>query len=500
MADEEAVGVNTFTEVTEQGYGERLKQSCSGMAFGVVIFFVSFVVLVWNEGRTVRRARDIDEGRELVLNLNLTQVLGNESSRFNQQLVYITGDLSTPDMLMDPIFGVGASSAMTNDSNGNFTDVDDEDDENNSTTTASTPTTSPVVFVDQDAPLKLRRSVEMYQWIQSSTTRNEKRSHGKTLTITEYSYRMDWSSSLVNSDDFAQQNSTRVNPKSFPFQAETWVADPILLEKSIVLRDPLVDRLDWYEAVDPVSLTDVINDTSVERLDVYRSNGFFYSSPQHTTLSSANDPVVGDVRITFTQVPPDIISVIAAFDSASNSLDNYVTSGGRNLLLLERGTFTSEEIFQQADSENTTLAWILRFVGFFIMFVSILLVLQPIADAVDIIPFVGDFLQGGFENCLFPTVALIISLPLSLFTIGLAWLAYRPVWSVPILVVSIGLIVWLCLRTKNVMENTQGNSNGGGGGKEEEEEIVVSMPPPTNPGFNEGEGGFANALDDPVKY
>uniref|UniRef100_A0A7S3LBY3 Uncharacterized protein n=1 Tax=Amphora coffeiformis TaxID=265554 RepID=A0A7S3LBY3_9STRA len=372
MADEEA-GEGTFTQVTEEGYGERLKQSCAGMAIGVVLFFASFVVLVWNEGRTVKRARDIDEGRELVLDLNLTSVFANEDSRFNQQLVHITGDLSTPDALRDPIFGVGVPMAAMSDTNstGNTT-ADLEDDENNST--ATPPTQAPVALFDpDDAPLKLRRSVEMYQWIETSTTRKEKASNGKEQTITEYMYRRDWSSSLVNSDAFAQQSADRVNPKRFPFQAETWVADPIFLEELVVLSDPLVDRLNWYEAVDSVSIEAVVDEELVERLDVYRSNGFFYESNSTTnTTTTWSNPKVGDARITFSQLPPSTVSVIAAYDSTSNTLDNYVTSGGRNFLLMEQGNFTAEQIFQQAENENTTLAWILRFVGFFLMFLSCL--------------------------------------------------------------------------------------------------------------------------------
>jgi len=87
-----------------------------------------------------------------------------------------------------------------------------------------------------------------------------------------------------------------------------------------------------------------------------------------------------------------------------------------------------------------------------------------------------------------------------------AWIFYRPVWSVPILIVSVGSIVWLCFRTKNAMDNNpQGNGNydSGNNKKEDgEEEIVVSMGrPTTNPSYKEGEdGGFANALDTPIKY
>jgi hypothetical protein len=128
---------------------------------------------------------------------------------------------------------------------------------------------------------------------------------------------------------------------------------------------------------------------------------------------------------------------------------------------VKRGTFTSEELFIQADAENTTLAWILRGAGFLMMFFSILLVLQPLATAVDIIPFVGDFMQGGLEMCIFPTIALIISIPVSLFVISMAWIAYRPYISIPILALSFLLIICLCIRVRKAKQDADESTTNG---------------------------------------
>jgi hypothetical protein len=128
------------------------------------------------------------------------------------------------------------------------------------------------------------------------------------------------------------------------------------------------------------------------------------------------------------------------------------------LLLVKRGTFTSEELFIMADEDNTTMAWMLRGVGFLLMFVSILLVLQPLATAVDIIPFVGDYLRGGLEKCIFPTVAMLIAVPVSHFVIVLAWIAYSPYIAVPILAVS--FVLCLCMRARKAKQNDDENNNG----------------------------------------
>ena len=401
-----------------------MKNSCTGVCLGFLLFFGSIGLLIYNEGRTVKRAKDIDEGMEVVVNLNLTDYQNASSipTEFENQLIHAVGDLSTVEALVDPTFGVGG--------------------DNNSTTSSSSNS------------LKLLRSVEMYQWVESSSSRKVKTAGGGTRTETTYSYNTRWSSQLINSNSFHDTSPVYKNPTSFPFPTLLLTADPILLG-NIVLSDAVVGRINWFQDVSRVSLSDVPDATLRSQLDLYGQSGFFYKNDfTYVSSSSSNsNPAVGNTRITFDEVQPDTISIVALF--RSDSLNSYTTSRGGLLLLVKRGVFTSEELFQQADDENTTLAWILRFVGFFLMVVSIVLVLQPLATAVDIIPFVGDCMQGGMERCIFPTIAVLIALPISLVTISLAWLAYRPIWSIPILIVGAALVVWLCFRVRKAKQDAE---------------------------------------------
>ena len=473
-----------FTEVSEVGYFGKMKNSCGGAVFGFILFFASFVLLVWNEGRYVKRSKDIDEGREVVVTIDNLEDFQSDSSVYDSQLVYLTGDLSTQDDISDPIFGVGVvSGAMETAAPSNAQNASETSTNSDS---------------NRDAPLKLARSVEMYQWVEKSTTRKEKTSNGGERTITEYTYSKEWSSSLFDSSAFREQSSSRINPSAIPFEQASWVADPILLNDYFVLRDAAVDRLVWYEPFTTVSLADVPDDTLSQQLSTYGSSGFYYSAMNGT--SSNSNPAIGDTRITFSQVPPSKVSIIAAFSTSGNGLGNYITRGGRSFLLLEEGTFTEEELFAQADEENKTLAWILRFVGFALMAGSICLILQPMADAVDIIPFVGDCMQGGMESCIFPTIAILISLPLTLFTIAIAWLAYRPAWSIPILVGCVAIIAWLYCRTKKVVEGASSNSNEGTkipGGPPSNQYSSTTNAPSNQYSSSAPQGGFAHALDQP---
>lgn len=429
-----------YTETTNQSYGSKLKNACTGLCFGFLLFFGSIGLLIYNEGRTVKRAKDLDEGRENVVEIDLSNFTNASiPSSFENQLVHAVGDLNTPDVLTDPIFGV-----TTANMNGTAT---------------------------EDAALKLSRSVEVYQWTESSTSQKTNNLDGSTRTTTTYSYSTIWSSSLINSATFKDKNQSNTNPASFPFDNLVLEGDPIMLGNMIELSDRVVDRINFFEPLDTISLEDIPDETLQSQVKLESENVFYYSATNdgknetNTTSASASalPPVVGDARITFAVVLPDTISIIAQLQGSESNddynLDSYTTERGGTLLLVKRGTFSSEELFTQADEENTTLAWILRFVGFFLMVISILLILQPLATAVDIIPFVGDYLQEGLECCIFPTIALVISIPTTLFVIALSWLAYRPYIAIPIVTVSLGFMIWLGMRVRKGMKEDTPNDN-----------------------------------------
>lgn len=417
-----------ITEVTSQSYGSKVSDSCTGACFGFFLFFASIALLIWNEGRTVKQQKDIDEGREMIIELDLNNYTNTSiPTSFESHLVHAIGDLGTSEVLIDPIFGVS--------------NVD-----SNITSNASK--------LSSENILKLMRSVEMYQWKESSSTTSHKRLDGSTYQETTYSYSKVWSSSVIDSSIFREKSSTRTNPGSLPFEPETLIADPIYLGNRLQLEDSVVSSLNWYDPFDTIALEDVPDATLRSQLSIYSSNGFFYRSnlTSDSSASSLNNPSVGDARITFDVVLPDTISIIAKLNPAAtgggSGLGPYTTKRGGSLLLIERGVYTAEEMFIQAENDNTTTAWILRFVGFFIMVISILLILQPLATVVDIIPFVGDCIQSTMEGFLFPCIALLIAIPTSLFVISLAWLAYRPNIAIPIAVGTFLIVIFLFVRVR----------------------------------------------------
>lgn len=351
----------------------------------------------------MKRAKDLEDGQEIVISLNnpnnLTAITNTRG-----QLIYVSGQLSSMDVLEDPDFGVGSNSS-----------------------------------------LKLNREVEMYQWKETSSTRTVKTSGGGERRETTYSYDRVWSSTLINSDSFRQTNGHE-NPRNWAYEPLELVSDSITLG-SFLLTNDVVAKFNWFTTVqdlDPSTVRDDINVTTY-------NYGYFVGS------GSQNAPQIGDSQVEFEQVLPDTVSIVGLSRGGTENatIDEYPTKRQGTILLVRRGEFTAAELFLQAEAENEQLTWILRFVGWLAMFVGILLILQPFATFVDVIPFVGSCMEGGLTKCVFPLVAAIISIPTAAICIAIGWLAYRPIIAVPILVVSLGLIGWLCVRARRKHNESQ---------------------------------------------
>jgi hypothetical protein len=155
-------------------------------------------------------------------------------------------------------------------------------------------------------------------------------------------------------------------------------------------------------------------------------------------------PAVGDVRIRYEIVRPQTVSVVAV--QRGSSFDAYRTKTGTTILLLEKGTVAADAMFQAAQAGNRVTAWILRGFGFILMFLGLFLVFRPTAVIGSVLPMLGRLASGGLG-----LVSFLIALVFSLVTISLAWLVYRPLLGVGLLVVA-GAVLVLAARRQRARE------------------------------------------------
>jgi len=148
----------------------------------------------------------------------------------------------------------------------------------------------------------------------------------------------------------------------------------------------------------------------------------------------AEAPKVGTLRVAFAMTPIMDVSVVAA--QSHGGLAPYQTKAGGAIELLERGNVTAAAMFASAQAENTLITWLLRALGFVLMLAGLMMVFKPLAVVADVLPFLGDLLRVGLF-----IMALPVALSLTLVTIAIAWLVYRPVIGGALLVTGIAALV-----------------------------------------------------------
>lgn len=148
------------------------------------------------------------------------------------------------------------------------------------------------------------------------------------------------------------------------------------------------------------------------------------------------NPEVGDERIAFEYVPPTDCSVVAKQEQ--NRLVYYTASNGNKIELVQEGTVSAQDMFKKAEADNNLITWALRAAGVGLMFSGMLLMASPIRAITNVIPLVGDL--TGFGIAIF---AFLASLALSLVTVAIGWVAFRPLLAFSLLGGAVVLFVLL---------------------------------------------------------
>ena len=363
-----------ITDVTHESWLGRLGNSIKSVLVGIVLVAGAVGVLFWNEGRAVKRAKTIEEGARNVVSVGSAAVgAANEG-----KLVHTTGRAETDETLKDTLFGVSAGA------------------------------------------IKLRRKVEMYQWEERKSTKSDKKLGGGTKKTTTYTYTEVWSERLIDSSTF--KDSSKNNPPRMPFTSAEQTARHVTLG-AFGLSKSLIGQMANYEKLPMTrALADALSEDLKKNLLLHE--GEFYRPYLRGEVGGT--PRVGDVRVSFHVVRPGAVSVIAK--QVGETFGPYLAETGQEICWLRVGTHTAEAMFQAERESNVLWTWILRGAGFVAMLIGFLLVLRPIAVVGDVVPLIGSLLGAGIF-----VVSLVLSLVVSLITVAMGWLYYRPLVGIGLL-------------------------------------------------------------------
>ncbi|HEX8471548.1 MAG TPA: TMEM43 family protein [Brevundimonas sp.] len=411
---------DTITRTTSTSWFSRIGGAFTGVLIGFILIIACIGGLFWNEGRAIKTEKGLTEGAAVVIEIQPGEVVAAN----DQKLVHVSGPAVVTAPLEDTDFGVTATG------------------------------------------LHLARKVEMYQWKEASKSESRTRLGGGEETVTTYTYTKEWASSANDSSQFAEPNGHQ-NPE-FDIQAADILAQDATLgafklEDNVVgqvggetaLRltpadletvDAAVGDIGRYvsisqnrimlterrptvvapsatsddeEAATDETVTDETNDDATNETTV----------PTQTVTPAAS---IGDVRVSYDLTPAGPISVVARQNG--EGFLPYYAKNGEEFLLVDNGDKPASDMFKGAQDANQIMTWIIRVVGLVLLIAGFGLLMAPLGVLADVLPLAGTIVRMGTG-----LIAFALGMLIGTVTIALAWIVFRPLIGIAILVVGGGI-------------------------------------------------------------
>lgn len=366
-----------FTQTTRRSWFQRLGSALTGVIVGFILLVASTVLIGWNEARSIDQMRGLTDGEGAVVTAAVDRIDPANEGR----LIHISGQLTVEGQRSDPVSGVTVEG------------------------------------------VSLKRSVEVYQWIEARNSETKTRLGGGEETVTTFSYSRDWSSTPENSATFARpQGHENVAP---------------LLDEMLVSADQgkvgayQTDRRILDTMVPAVAVT--VTEADAQRLSAALSRPVRVENGALYVGSDPAIPAVGDFRVRYTAAAAGPVSVVAA--QRAGQLVPFTTDRGSEIFLVVSGTETAQTMFQQAKDGNRILSWVLRVLGIVVMIVAFNLILGPMSTLADVLPLLGAVIRFGTG-----TLAFVGGIAIGSTVIALSWFAVRPLVSLLAIALT-GLVV-----------------------------------------------------------
>jgi hypothetical protein len=416
---------NTATQVTTKGWGSRLMDSIKGIAIGFLLFFASFGVLYWNEGRT-----DMSEVAATAIEIKAEESAPQEA---DGALVSLTGTLTSPEKISDTFLVAGEY-------------------------------------------LAIHRNVEMYAWKENQHTESDTNTGGSETTTTTYTYTKAWTSMPDNSSSFYE----KVDPDTKEVRQNPAMA---INGKTITVQTGKIGNysINIPEAELPSSKKIALTPENTVLADGFRlaNNEYLYkSSAQNTGFSTGNtttqvtttnpttgevetittttsgntaaanssftSPKVGDLRVSYSVIanPLKVATVFGELDAGASQINEFTNEDGDSIYRVFAES--REKAIDRLATEHSIMTWVLRALGFFMMWGGLQSIFSVLSVFLDVLPFLGSISRG-----LVKFVTFIVSLILSVITIIVSMILHN-IWALLIVVVlAVGGIYLYLQKKKN---------------------------------------------------
>ena len=436
-----------YQEVTTTGYGTRVGNSFKAIGSGIMLFILGTALLWWNEGRAVKTEKMLEEAGSAYVEMENPN---KKDASLDGELICGTAMATTEDSLTDAQFGIGAKA------------------------------------------IAIIRKVEYYQWVEHVTEKRQDKLGGKEEVIKDYSYNREWVGRPVESAQFKDPAYQNKNMVLNTFEDAEQYAENVSfgaykLSESLIrsissnegldlaISEDLLKQFDQntqaaYErfygvqkkqptqqptqqpaipdslkALLPDSVKaaldslQAINDSivkSMENAENKKDLEYVHQASNVLYLGRVpGSPEVGDVRITFEKIVPAKVTVMAVVDG--DTFKPFKAKNGKRFQRLVMGKKSGDEIIEAEKEANSMILWALRILGIVMVIGGLKGIFGFIETILKVVPFIAGIFGWGIG-----VVCTIIGIVWSLIVIALAWLFYRPVLAISLLVLA-GFLVWV---------------------------------------------------------
>lgn len=415
--------MDRVTVSSHNSYGSRVGNSLKAILWWILLVILSIALLVRNENNYVQQKKALEEWAAIVQEAVIDQI----NPELEWKEIHVSGQTaSDAEALKDSTFWI----------------VTDN--------------------------LKLKRTVEMYQWHEESHEECHDNYWWSEDCETTYTYDTKWSDDAIDSSSFYSRNGHE-NPSNRDYESAERVKEPITLW-AYTLTSLFVGKLTDYKTINlseqNINIPDkykLIADQTVQTNETTsvedNNNSYLYgdSDTATNTTTAPNEkfhingdqiyiwadpssPAVWDLRITFSSVTPWTVSIV--WKQMGKELTDYKVSNWRSIALLSQGNVSAADMFLEAQEENKMITWIIRLFWLFLMYAGFSMMLKFIETLAKILPFLANIIWVWTW-----IIALWLTLIVGFLTIGIAWLAVRPVIWICCLVVAAGGI-FLLVKSK----------------------------------------------------
>ncbi len=413
-----------FTKTTKTGLGSRLMGAIKGIFIGIILFIISFGVLYWNEGRV-----DVSEIAKNAVEISADQIDAGADGDF----IYVTGDVVSEEQIGDGLYLVP----------GDY--------------------------------LAVSRTVEMYAWVENTSSTTEDEWGGGQTTETTYSYAKEWVHSPTSSSSFeypeehsnpsktiedfdSRVGSAKIgvyelnmNKLSLAGYRNLSLSEDVIdmsklgaasVETDAVVEEAADDEDFSYEWSVSVDDEEVAGSTSEESGSGLAGDFIFVGE------GSLTSPDVGDLRISYSVVRNNTEGTIFA-ELDGDRLVTYVDEDTEESLY-RMFAGTRDEALSTMHGEYTMMLWIFRLIGFVMMWVGLSSLFGPVVVFLGIVPALGQI-----SRSIVKFVTFIVAAILSIVTILISMILHSVIAVVIAVVITLVIVVYFLKREshgKNILK------------------------------------------------